>query len=400
MAFKTSLDPTSKPYRKLDLNYRRAKATDHSPDLDHLAQHFNYQDCRDRYWNPPEFSLLYGTPLWDQASESQRLLLNQLYWVAYYSQIIGAEIATIFFNQTSATGLYALEGFRLVCDTLDLETSQERSHIAAFRTVIDAVEQELFGEPLFGAPMRSPFRETMIFANTDRFRNFWKSLQLQAFGLLSAGNSFLACQYLTVRGLRTLNGKLVQHKLSQFHSQQPDPKQSPIPAQISYYHFLDESFHFNTSTILSHDVTQCLAPPTAFEQALVNRGIAGCQRDHYWFSAAINGIFWYDPALYLTLYKLLRSAHFGLNDTETKAMLQACFTQETEGLHRSYATHQEAKNSYQVYLEPLGFVSARNKTMAIMNQSSIPQYLRVQKRAIDRFCRSQPGLKSTGLTDT
>ena len=386
MPIQTSLDPTSKPYRKLDLNYRRAKATDHSPDLDALAQQFNYADCRDRPWNPPQFSLLYGTPLWDQASHPQRLLLNQLYWVAYYAQIISAEIATIFFNQTSATGLYSLEGFRLVCDTLDLETSQERAHIAAFRTIIDAVEGELFGEePLFGYPMRSPFRETMIFAETDRFRNFWKGLQLRAFGLLSAGNSFLACQYLTVRGLRTLNGKLVQHKLSQFHSQQPNPKDSPIPTQISYYHFLDESFHFNTSTILSHEVTHCLAPPTAFERNLVNRGIAGCQRDHFWFSAAINGIFWYDPALYPVIYKLLRSAHFGLSAPEAKAMLKACFIQETEGLHHSFKTHQEAMDSYKVYLEPLDFVSPQNRSMAVMGRSSIPHYLQVQKRALDRF---------------
>ncbi|MFH7029315.1 MAG: hypothetical protein ACHBN1_28960 [Heteroscytonema crispum UTEX LB 1556] len=41
--------------------------------------------------------------------------------MAYYSQIISAEIATIFFNQISAAGLYAPEDFRLVCDTLDLE---------------------------------------------------------------------------------------------------------------------------------------------------------------------------------------------------------------------------------------------------------------------------------------
>ncbi len=36
------------------------------------------------------FSLLYGTPLWEQADSGQRVKLNQLYWVAYYSQIISA----------------------------------------------------------------------------------------------------------------------------------------------------------------------------------------------------------------------------------------------------------------------------------------------------------------------
>jgi hypothetical protein len=379
----------SKTRKKLELNYRRAKQTDHSPTLDQLAEQFDYQQCRNQYWQAPEFSLLYGTPLWDQASSTQKLILNHLYWVAYYSQIIAAEVATIFFNQTSATGLYPLTDFRLVCDTLDLETSQERCHIHAFQTVIDQVEEILFGGNLFGQPRRSPFRETMIFANTNWFKNWWKGLQLQGFGLISANNAFLACQYLTVRGLRTLNGKLVQHKLSHFYQPQA-LENNPIPTQISYYHFLDESFHFNTSTILSHDVGCLLPAPTAFERQLVNLGIRGCQRDHYHVSVAINGIFWYDPALYSTITKLLTSPLFGLSDQECEAMLWACFTQETEGLHRSFQTHKEACSSYQAYLEPLPFIDQTNKSMAVMGGNAIELYLKLQRRALQRFLRTAP----------
>ncbi|WP_223342535.1 MULTISPECIES: P-aminobenzoate N-oxygenase AurF [unclassified Synechocystis] len=374
----------SKTRKKLELNYRRAKQTDHSPALDQLAEQFDYQQCRSQYWQAPEFSLLYGTPLWDQASADQKLILNHLYWVAYYSQIIAAEVATIYFNQTSATGLYPLTDFRLVCDTLDLETSQERCHIQAFQTVIDQVEQILFGGHLFGQPRRSPFRETMIFANTNWFKNWWKGLQLQGFGLLSANNAFLACQYLTVRGLRTLNGKLVQHKLSHFYQQQ-EAERNSIPTQISYYHFLDESFHFNTSTILSHDVGRLLPAPTAFERQLVNLGIRGCQRDHYHVSAAINGIFWYDPALYGIIAKLLTSPLFSLSAQECEAMLWACFAQETEGLHLSFQTHQEAWLSYQAYLDPLTFVDQANKSMALMKGNSMERYLKLQCRALQSF---------------
>lgn len=383
------LQPESKTYQKLQLNYKRAKQTDHSPELDKLAEKFNYEDCQNSYWNPPQFSLLYGTPLWEQATESQKIILNQLYWVAYYSQIISAEIATIFFNQTSATGLYSMEGFRLICDTLDLETNQERSHINAFQTVIDEVEQKLFGERIFSYPMRSPFRETMIFADTNRFKNWWKALQLYSFGLLSSGNTFLACQYLTVRGIRTLNGKLVQHKLSNFHSQHLNPEKSPLPAQISYYHFLDESFHFNTSTILSHDVSKCLKPPTNFECQVTNLGIKGCQKDHYHVSVAINGIFWYDPALYQAIYKILRSPLFEFSIESAKAMLISCFAQETEGLHRSFQTHNEAISSYRIYLEPLEFISADNKEVKIMASNSIEKYLKTQKKALKKFFREQ-----------
>lgn len=33
------------------------------------------------YWNPEELLRYYGTPLWDQATQAQRVLLNQLYWI-------------------------------------------------------------------------------------------------------------------------------------------------------------------------------------------------------------------------------------------------------------------------------------------------------------------------------
>jgi hypothetical protein len=375
-------------YKKLQINYTRNKQQDHTKLLDEAAAAFCYEDCKDEYWNPEEFSLLYGTPLWEQASPTQRIILNQLYWVAYYSQIISAEIATIYFNQTSAAGLYAQEDFRLVCDTLDLESSQERAHINAFRIVANQVEMALFGKHVFSYTMRGPFTETMVFADTSIWKRRWKKLQLQAFGLLSSDNTFLACQYFTVRGVRTLNGKLVQHKLSNYYQKHPNQETAPIPAKISYYHFMDESFHFNSSTIISHDVIHCLKPPTSFEKLVANLGIRGCQQDHYHFSAAINGIFWYDPALYSAVYQILRSPVFDMSDAEAKDMMRECFTQETEGLHRSYKTHTEAMESYKVYLEKLDYLWENNRQMSIMAANSIPKYLEIQKQAFANFLRS------------
>lgn len=371
--------------RKIQINLQRNQKQDHTQKLDEAADAFDYETCKDKYWNPEEFSLFYGTPLWDESSPAQRIVLNHLYWVAYYSQIISAEIATIYFNQTSAAGLYAQEDFRQVCDMLDLESAQERAHINAFKTISNQVEATLFGERLFSYPMRSPFTETMIYADTNALKRRWKQLQLQAFGLLSAGNTFLACQYFTVRGIRTLNGKLVQHKLSRYYQQHPNPDQAPIPSKISYYHFMDESFHFNSSTLLSHEVVTCLKPPTPFESTVANLGIWGCQKDHYHFSVAINGIFWYDPALYPTVYRLLRSPLFDMEDAEAKAMMRRCFTEESEGLHRSYRTHREAVDSYKVYLEKVGYAWQRNRDMALMNTNSIETYVQVQRRAFSKL---------------
>lgn len=381
----SSLGPTSVTYRKLHLNHTRNKQQDHTALMAQAALDFCYEDCRDSYWNPENFSLLYGTPLWDQSSPSQRVVLNQLYWVAYYSQIISAEIATIFFNQTSATGLYAQEEFRLICDTLDLESSQERTHIDAFRKVSKQVEEFLFGRMIFTYPMRGPFVETMVYADTDVFKARWKRLQLQAFGIMSASNTFLACQYFTVRGVRTLNGKLVQHKLSQYYQKFPNSDQAPVPSKISYYHFMDESFHFNSSMILSHEVINFLPKPTPFEAWVANLGLRGCQRDHYHFSAAINGIFWYDPALYSKIYQVLRSNVFGMEVEEAKTMLQRCFTEESEGLYLSYQTHQEALTSYKAYVEKTTYLWKSNREMSLMASSDISKYLATQRHALKKF---------------
>ncbi|MEB3831423.1 P-aminobenzoate N-oxygenase AurF [Phormidium sp. CCY1219] len=380
-----TLRESEKVYRKLQLNYQRNKQQDRTEMLDEAAQSFHYETCKNEYWNPEEFSLLYGTPLWDQASASQKIILNHLYWVAYYSQIISAEIATILFNQTSAAGLYAQEDFRLICDMLDLESAQERTHISAFKTVSEQVESALFGKRIFTYPMRGPYGETMVYADTNVLKTWWKKLQLQCFGLLSSGNTFLACQYFTVRGVRTLNGKLVQHKLSGYYQTHPEKEKAPIPAKISYYHFMDESFHFNSSTILSHDVVKCLKNPTAFEQFVANLGLRGCQKDHYHFSVAINGIFWYDPALYPAIYQVLCSEIFGMSDREAKEMMRRCFTEESLGLHRSCQTHEEAIASYKVYLEKVDYAWKSNREMEIMAANSLSKYLSLQKQAFAKF---------------
>jgi len=372
---------------KIRLNYQRNKNQDQTENIDLAAKAFKYEDCRDEFWNPEEFSLLWGTSLWEQASESQRILLNQLYWVAYYSQIISAEIATIFFNQTSAAGLYAIEDFRTICDMLDLESSQERAHIAAFQKVAREVEDEVFGERLFSYPMRSPYAETMTFPDTNAVKRFWKWIQLNTFGLLSSGNAFIASQYFGIRGIRTLNGKIVQHQLSQYYMNHEDQENAPIPSKISYYHFLDESYHFNSSTIVSHDVIKHLKAPTAFEKKVANLAIRGCQQDHYNFSVLVNGIFWFDPAAYQTIYKLFRSPAFGMDDADAREMIRKCCTEDSQGLQASYKTHRTAVESYRAYVSDLDYVSEDNKSMSLMAKNDISKYL---KTANAKFLRFQP----------
>lgn len=387
-AFGQSFDGNAASYQKMHLNHRRNRAQDKTEAIDECSRSFNYNNCKNQFWNPEKYSLLYGTKLWEQASPYQRIVLNQLYWVAYYSQIISAEIATIYFNQTSAAGLYSMDEFRIVCDNLDLESAQERAHISAFRHISEGTEHALFGERIFTYPMRSPFVETMIFNNANRAKRFWKSIQLRAFGLLSSGNAFIGCQYFTVRGIRTLNGKLVQHQLSHFYSKHPEKDTAPAPSEISYYHFLDESFHFNTSMIVGQDIVKLLPKPTSFEKNIVNRMIEGCQKDHSVFSTAINGIFWYDPALFSAIYKILRSQVFNMDHREACEMLLDVFGKESDGMHESAKTHQTALNSYKAFVGDMDYISKENKEMKIMSKTNFNSHLAHNHEKVRQFIGS------------
>lgn len=101
-----SLLDDQKTLKRLQLALKQSRKLDQTENMDLAAQQFHYSDAATSMWNPEKFSLLYGTWLWDQSTAEQRRILNQLYWVAYYSQITSAEIATIFFNQTCAASLY------------------------------------------------------------------------------------------------------------------------------------------------------------------------------------------------------------------------------------------------------------------------------------------------------
>jgi hypothetical protein len=209
-----------------------------------------------------------------------------------------------------------------------------------------------------------------------------------AFGLISSANTFLACQYFTVRGLRTLNGKMVQSRLSAYFRKLPDPEAAPIPSAISHYHFMDESFHFNSSTIIGLDVVHCLPAPTVFEAFVANLGLRGCQYDHSHFSVAVNGIFWYDPALLAKVHEVLLSPSFGMEPREATEMLRACFCEESEGVHAAFARHLEARESYKSYLEKVDYAWGLNREMSIMSRATIPEYLAANRRALESFAGS------------
>jgi hypothetical protein len=217
----------------------------------------------------------------------------------------------------------------------------------------------------------------------------WRRWQTKFYSVLSSDNPFVACQYFTVRGVRTLSGKIVQHQLAQYYMKHPDQENAPIPSQISYYHFMDESFHFNSSTIIGLDVINSLKEPTLFEKTIANMTLAGCQRDHYNFSSVIRGIFWYDPAMFKVVYKLLRSPIFMMSHSDAVYMMRQCFTKENEGVHLSFDTHQTALRSYREYVSDLRYVSRSNRDMKIMARQSLSKHMADKRREFERFEKRQ-----------
>lgn len=381
------LSDDPKTSKRMELALKRSKELDQTTNMDQSSKSFDYEKCKDEMWNPEKFSLLYKTWIWEHATPSQKTKLNQLYWVAYYSQIISAEIATIFFNQTSAASLYGIEDFRIVCDTLDLESAQERAHINAFKTVSEKFEEENFGERIFTYPMRTPFEKTMLYSDLNSLNQWLRKWQLNFFTMISSNSPFIGCQYFTVRGLRTLNGKIVQHQLSRYYSEHPDKENSPIPSKISYYHFIDESFHFNTSTVISHEVINSLPKPSRFETMIGNMALRGCQMDHYNFSTAINGIFWYDPALYQSIYKILRSQVFNMKHDEATHAIEKSFCEESEGMLMSYKTHRESVDSYKAYLQDFNYINKENKNLSLMASNSLERHLKTNRKEFLKFKR-------------
>jgi hypothetical protein len=381
------LSDDQKTINRIELALRKSKELDQTANMDLAAKQFDYQVCKDEMWNQEQFSLLWGTWLWDQASPTQRIKLNHLYWVAYYSQIISAEIATIFFNQTSAAALYGVEDFRVVCDTLDLESAQERAHINAFKVISESVESELFGQRIFTYPMRTPFVKTMLFSDLGKIRQWLRTWQLRTYSMISSNSPFIGCQYFTVRGLRTLNGKIIQHQLSRHYTNHPDQDKCPIPSKINYYHFMDESFHFNTSTVISHNVINSLPPPNRFESRVANMTLWGCQKDHYNFSTAINGIFWYDPAMYESIYKVLRSSIFRMDHREALDAMEKTFCRESTGILASAKTHKESIESYRAYLVDFDYISKENKEMKLMSRNNLESHLATNRSEFKKFTR-------------
>ena len=68
-----------KHFQLIEKTYQSNIDSDYTEKIADLGKNFDYSSNSNRYWGNRELSTLYGTPLYEEASSSQKLALNHLY---------------------------------------------------------------------------------------------------------------------------------------------------------------------------------------------------------------------------------------------------------------------------------------------------------------------------------
>ena len=138
-----------------EITYKNNTESNYTEIMHELEKSFNYSDNSNHYWSKPELSTLYGTPLYEEASPSQKIALNHIYWATQYSQVAASEANTIMFNDVTNGVFLNIGGYDTLCKELELESRQERNHIHTFHTISYKTKRALLGKAAFTAPLET-----------------------------------------------------------------------------------------------------------------------------------------------------------------------------------------------------------------------------------------------------
>jgi hypothetical protein len=380
-----------KNLKLIEVTYKRNTASNYTEEMETLAEGFSYEANKEHYWIQPEFSMLYGSPLWHQSSEFQKRTLNHLYWICMYSgHVCYSEIATMVYNQMTCGAFYSLGlTYDTLCRELDLETTQERGHVNSFRKVGERSEQALYGEIIFspklphyaGAATTHPQRQ--VAAPKDRIKGYL------AAGFFS-GSPFAASQYYTVRGIRNITGKVRE---SNWHNYCLELEKQgafvPTATAIASKHFYDEAFHTATSQLVSHEMYKDFKKPSRFEIFFVNSAVkGGGQGTMSVLGATVPGLFQDDYYYMPLVYRLLQTPLFGMNKQEAVKMIEDCYCKEHEGFQVAAKYHGRAVGDCIKYLDGLDFLWPVNREMQVMGGATIANAIQNNTQAFRRFARS------------
>ncbi|PSR19685.1 hypothetical protein C8255_01000 [filamentous cyanobacterium CCP3] len=324
--------PESKHSKVIRKTFSNNKDSDYTEKIRELGNEFSYADNNGVLWGDRELSLLYGTPLYEVCSESQKLALNHLYWVGNYNHTAVSEATTSIYNMVTNGVFRAYGGYDTLCDELDFETDQESYHIRAFQRVGFKTKTALVGrttlgnslfedlqqgsergwlKPLMPQAVRNYFTSTqgsspfslqrdrtltfvakaMLRDKKRYYSSYLKNLEekgeqipapsdglggriaerywLRFFTVHWGMSPFMACQYYSLRYTANAILKNQEYPYVRYYRElERKGEFIPTPTAISHYHLLDEAFHTTISQTLAKDVYKDFAKPTAYEKLI------------------------------------------------------------------------------------------------------------------------------------
>lgn len=402
------------PLKLIKNNYRNNLNSDYTEKIEELDKTFKYSSNSNYYWSEPELSLLYGTPLYEAASPSQKIALNHLYWVSQYNFTALGETETIHYNQITAGCFSAMGGeYETIARQLEHESVQERSHIHAFYKVNYQTMRALLGKQAFIKPLKNKseqpswvtsqlptyqynalrFMSKMMLKDKEQYysqylrkfeqedklsklsngffhgRGFIPQSLLRFFALNWGSSPFLSSQYYTLRYMGNLMLKNIEYSIyAYFKKLQKQGEFVPVPTALSHYHLLDEAFHTTTSLFLARDIYKLLAKPTAYEKIVVNLAVYLIQSHNFnGLSGVVNKrCFKDDRSLMADIYKLLQSPLFDMSTQEALDWMEKCFCHEHEGYHLSAKSYQRLLSELRRFGDNLDYLWPVNREMRVM----------------------------------
>lgn len=410
------ISETNKVIQILEKNFNNNLATSYTEIIENLDKNFDYSSNSNHYWSEPKFSILYNTPLYEQASETQKLALNHFFWILLYRFTADSEIEITHYNTITADCLMETDSnYAILVDLLALETDQENKHIHAFYQVNYQTIKNLLGKKAFmnnSVSNKFSMVERKTFPGSDYISsatNFIKNIGIknkeedsrktpekvkdisqtplrstngffngiggkipqlnpQFFNIKWGTNPFLATSFYGVRYMANLLLKTSEYGIYSYYKQlQKNNAFIPAPTAISYNHFLDESFHTTTSLFMGRDFHKNLPKPSNYEKLIANLAIIRTQSENF---SSISGIlpnrFLSDGYMIGFLMKLFQSPVFNMSETEAKQWVEKCLCYEHEGFYDNLKYHHHLLTELRYFADNVEYLWPINREMRVM----------------------------------
>lgn len=328
-----NIEPSSLPQAKhlqlITRTYQNNTDSDYTEKIRDLGKEFNYEVNSNHYWGIPELSVLYGTPLYNVASTSQKLALNHLFWVGHYNFIAASEANTSIYNTVTNGVFRQIGNYQTLCQELDFETEQESYHIRTFQQIGFKTKMAIVGKAMLGNSLHSKsdqdnnslfkvlipefvrdffistrgnsrfsiyrdntlkaIAKTMLRDKKPYYSQYLRDLEdkgqpipapvdglggkiaprywLKFFTTHWGMSPFMACQYYSLRYMANAMLKNQEYSyVKYFRELERKGEYIPTPTAVSYYHLMDEAFHTTISQTIAKDMYKDFPKPTAYEK--------------------------------------------------------------------------------------------------------------------------------------